>query len=267
LGVSAGIFTGTLTGGPVTSRSPNEVPHREQSYSWSSPDGSTNSNFSRTGWELRHLGQYNSLAMKSPNCWDMLNLRYMAQNIVKDLGRGLGGIDFMHNFLAVKIQNWFGFVLVRFEAMPDNVQIGIVKPVFTKCAPLEAFHQFVHVGAAQIKYGADIQGIPQHFRLMGAAWNAVEDEGVGVRIKPPGLDAIFDELLPEFDCRFIGNEFAAAGIFQEYTANGTFGREIAKHITAGTMKEIGNHAQDFALGPFARSRSAKQKCRAILHSF
>jgi hypothetical protein len=104
LGTRRGTFGGGFKAAPVTSRWPSDVAQFEHKYSWSSPVGSTSSNFSRTGCELPHFGQYNSLAVNAPNCCDMLTCRLYdpAQNIAKHLGGRLGRIDFMHQLLAVK---------------------------------------------------------------------------------------------------------------------------------------------------------------------
>jgi hypothetical protein len=61
-------LAGALRLGPEMVRLPRVVAHREQRNSWSSPEGSTRSNRSRTGCETLHFGQYSSLAVKSPNC-------------------------------------------------------------------------------------------------------------------------------------------------------------------------------------------------------
>ena len=104
LGARRGAFSGAFNAGPVTSRSPSEVAQREQRYSCNSPVGSTSSNFSRTGCELPHFGQYNSLAVKAPNCCDMLTRKFhdVAQNIVKHLGGRLGRIDFMNQLFTIE---------------------------------------------------------------------------------------------------------------------------------------------------------------------
>jgi hypothetical protein len=55
------------TFGAVTVRLPSELPQPTQRNSCNSPVGSTSSIRSRTSCDLRHFGQYNSLAVKLPN--------------------------------------------------------------------------------------------------------------------------------------------------------------------------------------------------------
>jgi hypothetical protein len=124
-----------LSAGPVTVRLPKVVAQREQRNSYNSPAGSTSKSRSRTGCELPHLGQYNSLAVKVPNCscellLHRLNFHSVLENINQHLGWRLVGIDAVQPFLAIEIQDRLALPLVGFESSADDVNIGVIEPVF-----------------------------------------------------------------------------------------------------------------------------------------
>jgi hypothetical protein len=64
----------------------------------------------------------------------------------------------------------------------------------------------------------------------------------------------------------VGNEFAAAGIFDEDAADFAVDGEIAEDVTAGAVKEIGDVAEDFALRAFAGAGRAEQEDGAVFHA-
>src|SRR5581483_7815738 len=190
----------------------------------------------------------------------------VTQDVVEHGGRFLGGIDLVHEALAVELQHRLGFALVGFEAVLDDREIGVIEAVLAERAALEALHQLVHVGAVEINDRADVKGVIEHLRLMDIAGNAVEDERVLLGMKVMGLDHVIDELAPELDGGFVGDELAAAGVFDENPADRALDREIAEDIATRAVKEIGDVAQDSALRALAGPGSAKQENGTIFHT-
>ena len=119
--------------------------------------------------------------------------------------------------------------------------------------------------AAQIEDADDVERIFQDLRLRHIAGNAVEHQRVLFGMKATGFGAAIDEIAPEFNRRFVGHQLPAAGILDEDLANLAIGLKAAENIAASAMKEIGNRAEDFALGALARARSAEKQDGAIFH--
>src|SRR5207245_5630061 len=62
-------------------------------------------------------------------------------------------------------------------------------------------------------------------------------------------------------CLLIRHQLPAAGILQEYLADGAVGFQTAEHIAASAMEKIRYRPQDFTLGPFTGAgRAEKQHC-------
>lgn len=194
-----------------------------------------------------------------------LNFDDVPQNVGQHLGGRLIGIDTMHEMFAVKIQDGLGFLFVRLQAIADHVQAGVVQSIFLQSAALHAQHEIVEILAAQIKDRDDVQRVAQHFSLVPIAGDAIQHERVGFRNEPAGLGGVFDELAPKVDGRFVGHQFAPAGVIEENAADLAFDREITENITAGAVIEVGDVAQDLALGSFARARGAEEEDRAVFH--
>src|SRR5438552_19021501 len=171
----------------------------------------------------------------------------------------------MQKLLAVILEHRFAFALVGFQTIANDVDVRVVEPVFLERATLEALDQIIHLGAAQIKDGHDIQGIPEHLSLVFVAGDAIEHEGVLLGMETASLGAAIDEIAPEVNGWLIGDQLTTAGVLEKNLADGAVGFETAKDITAGTMKEVGNIAEDFALGALARARSAEKQDGAIFH--
>jgi len=89
------------------------------------------------------------------------------------------------------------------------------------------------------------------FGLLAIAGDAVEHEEIDLGFKDVGFDAVFDVGLPELDGEVIGHELAAAGVFDEFLAEGCAGVEGAKDIATGEVMEAGDMAEDLTLGAFA----------------
>ncbi|MDB6067141.1 MAG: hypothetical protein JWR26_3349 [Pedosphaera sp.] len=149
--------------------------------------------------------------------------------------------------------------------MANDLKVGVVETVFAESAALEAFDELVHVCAAEIEYGADVEGIMEHFGLVDVTGDAVEDKGVLVRIEAAAALAVFDELAPKVHGGFVGDEFATAGVFDENAAERAVGGEVAKDVAAGAMEEVGNGAKNLALGSLARAGGAKQQDGTKFH--
>src|SRR5262249_26322302 len=105
----------------------------------------------------------------------------------------------------------------------------------------------------------------EHFGLAGVTGDAVEDKRVGFGMETACFGGVIDELVPKADGRFIRNEFAAAGVFQENFADGAVGFQAAEYVTAGAVKEMGYGAENLALSALARAWGAKEQDRAKLH--
>src|SRR6266702_1869252 len=194
-----------------------------------------------------------------------LNLNQVTQNIKQHFGRGLVRIYAVQQLAAVKIEHRFAFAFVSFLPIADDIHVRIVEAVLFEGAALEAFDQFVHVSAAQIENADDLERVFQHLRLSHIPRNTVEHERVLIRMEAASLGAGLDELPPEWGGGLVRHQFTSAGILQKNLANGAVGLEAAKDLAAGAMEEVGDGAQDFALGPFSGSGSAEQQDGAIFH--
>src|SRR5262249_7365441 len=95
--------------------------------------------------------------------------------------------------------------------------------------------------------------IPQHFGLVDTSWDAVQDQGVLLRMEPAGLSATLDEVVPKLDRRSVGHQFTAAGVFDEDTPHFAIRFETAKDFTTSTVKQAGNSSQNLSLGAFSRA--------------
>src|SRR5580704_4607888 len=166
------------------------------------------------------------------------------------LGRRLGGINLVNQLAAIEIQDRVGFALIGFEAMLDDIQVGVVEAVFAQGAALEAVHEFFEIWAAKVKNAAHVQRVLEHLSLADVAGDAVQDESVRGGLETAGALDVYDELTPEINRGLVRDEFAAAGIFEEDVADIAIGGEVAENVAASAMEKVGNAAEDFALGPF-----------------
>src|SRR3954463_15558380 len=103
----------------------------------------------------------------------------------------------MDQFFSVETEQWLGLTLVSLQPMLDNFQVGIIQTILAQGAALNTMDQFFQSGTTEIENGADIQRFLQHLRLMHVARDAIQNEGVSIRMKPFRLCAAVDEFLPE----------------------------------------------------------------------
>ncbi len=80
------------------------------------------------------------------------------ENVEKRLHRRLVGVDAMDQFPSVVIDDWLGFLLVDFQALPNDIEVGIIKPGFLNGAALHASDQVLTVGC-KIKHSHHIERI------------------------------------------------------------------------------------------------------------
>src|ERR1051325_8389783 len=107
--------------------------------------------------------------------------------------------------------------------------------------------------------------------MVGGWWRgagcAIEDEGVAFGLEAAFHGGGFDVFAPELDGELVGDELALAGILEEGATEGVIHAQIAEDGTAGAMEEIGDAAEDLALGALAGARRAEEKDGAIFHRF
>ena len=77
------------------------------------------------------------------------------------------------------------------------------------------------------------------------------------RMEAAGFGAAINEVAPQLDGRLVRNQFPAAGIFQEHRADLAVGLQTSENVPAGAVEEVGNGAQNFALGALAGARRAE----------
>ena len=121
----------------------------------------------------------------------------------------------MHQLRAVETQERFGFLLIDFQPMTDDVEIGIVKPVFFQRATLEALDEGIEIFTVQEKYRPHIQHSIEHLCLVQIARDAVQDEDIFLGMKPSDPFAVLDKIPPQLYRRLIRHELAVSGVFDE----------------------------------------------------
>jgi hypothetical protein len=85
-------------------------------------------------------------------------------------------------------------------------------------------------------------------------------------VKAARLRGFLDGFPPQINGGLIGNQFAAAGVFEEDAADFAIDGEAPKNISTSAMKEVWNGAKNFSLGAFARAGRAEQENRAVFHA-
>lgn len=190
----------------------------------------------------------------------------MLQDIEQNFCGRLVGVDSVDEMFSVKFQHGLGFLLVGLEPVANDFQAGVIKSVFLEGAALHALDEIINVCAAEIKDTDDVQGVAKHFRLVRAARDAIQDEGVSLRLEAAGLGVFFDGFAPEINGGLVGNEFAAARVFDENAADFAVDGEIPKHVAAGAVEKIRNGAENFPLGAFADAGRAEEENCAVFHA-
>ena len=102
--------------------------------------------------------------------------------------------------------------------------------------------------------------------LGNRAGNAVEEEGVLIRVHLVRVDEAFDEAAENFDSGFVRNEQALAGVRSEELA-GFAGRSNAtEDVARGNVLEGSGSSELRADGTLAGTRCAEDKnCRNFSH--
>src|SRR5665213_177194 len=188
------------------------------------------------------------------------------ENFGEGLRRRPVGVDAVDDFLAVKIQHRLGFVLVSLEPRADDLDVRVVQAVVLERAALHPRDEVFEIAAAHVKNGDDVDKLAEHFRLMHAARNAVEDERVAFGMKPPGGREAVRELLPQLDGRLVGHKLAGAGVFDENFSERRFGTQVAEHVAATAMDAARNRAEDFSVRAFAGTRRAEHENGAVFQA-
>lgn len=181
------------------------------------------------------------------------------EDVAQDFGGRLRGINAMHIFRPVKTQHRLGFLFVNFEAVPDDVEIGVVQPVFLQRPALQALHERAEVGAMQIKNRFYIQRAAEHFCLMNIAGDPVEHKDIALGAEAADVFAAFDELPPELYRRLVRDQLTAAGVLDENSGERIGGAQGAEDIAAGAMEETRNGTENFPLGALAGTGGAKEQ--------
>lgn len=180
------------------------------------------------------------------------------EDVEEDFGGGLGGVD-LGDAVAVVVEHGFGLGLVGGESALDNGFAGVVEAVVFEGALAQAAGELGAVGAGKVKELEHIDVVGHVFGLFAIAGDAVEHEEIDLGFEDVGFDAVFDVGLPELDGEVIGHEFAAAGVLDEFLAQGSAGVEGAKDISAGEVMEAGYVPEDLALGAFAAAGGTKDE--------
>ena len=89
----------------------------------------------------------------------------------------------MHQFRAIEAQQRFSFLLIYFQTMTDDVEIGVVEPVFFERATLEALNEGIKVFTVQEKYRTHIQHPIEHLCLVQVARDSIQDEDIFLGVK------------------------------------------------------------------------------------
>lgn len=182
-----------------------------------------------------------------------------AEDVMEDAGGGLAGVDFGDEGGGVVLEDGFGLGLVGGEAFLDDGVAGVVEAVVFEGAFAEAAGEFGAVGAGEVEDLEDLDVLLHVAGLLDVAGDAIEDEEVDLGFELVGFDTVFDVGLPELDGEVIGYELAAAGVFDEFLAEGGAGVEGAEDIAAGEVVEAGDAAEDDALGAFAAAGGAEDE--------
>src|SRR6516225_3255572 len=103
----------------------------------------------------------------------------------------------MDQLLSIVIENRLTLALIRLLAVTDDIDVGIVEPIFFQGASLEALDQIVDFGATKIKDRNDIERFFEHFCLLGIARNAIENERIGLGMEPACPRTVMNEIAPK----------------------------------------------------------------------
>lgn len=184
-----------------------------------------------------------------------------AEDGVEDDGGVLGGVDVGDPFAGVEVEHGFAFFLVGADAAFDGFVAGVVEAVFLEGALADAAVEFLTVRAGEVE---DVEDVDERFHeagLFDVAGNAIEHEEIDIGLDEVHFGAGVDICLPELDGEFVGDEFAAAGVFDEFLAEWGTGIEGAEDFTADEMDEAGDAAEDGSLGAFAAAGGSEdQEC-------
>jgi hypothetical protein len=187
------------------------------------------------------------------------------EDVAEDTNGRLGGVDGMDDGLGIELEDVAGFAFVGLEPALDDLDVGVVEPVFLEGATLDAGDEFTVVRAAQVQDHEDIEGFGKDLGLLPVARDAVQDEEILIGLELAGLGVGADVVVPELDGKLVGDELSLAGVLEEGASEFGFRAEAAEDITAGTVIVTGDGAEDFALGTFAGARSAEEEDGLITH--
>jgi hypothetical protein len=189
----------------------------------------------------------------------------LAKDVQEDFGRGLARIDLAEEFWAVEVEDGFALAFVDFEAVPDDIEVSVIEPVFFEGTALEASHEFLHVGRAKIEDGLNFESVFEHLGLVNIPGDTVENQRVFIGVEATSFGHAFDEVPPERDGWFVRDEVPATGVFEKDFADRRICFEAAEDVTAGAMEEVGNGAENFSLGAFAGARGSEEENGTIVH--
>jgi hypothetical protein len=141
-----------------------------------------------------------------------------AEDGVEDDGGVLGGVDVGDPFTRVEVEHGFAFFLVGADAAFDGFVAGVIEAVFLEGALADAAVEFLTVRAGKVE---DVEHVDEGFHeagLFDVAGDAIEHEKVDIGLEEVHFGTGVDIGLPELDGEFVGDEFASAGVFDEFLA-------------------------------------------------
>jgi len=182
----------------------------------------------------------------------------MVEDIAQDLIGPLISIDVGDQLLAVEVEDGRGFFHVNFLATFDHFDVDIVETILFQRPALQAVVNLVFVRAFEMENTADVEAVAEDLGLVDIAGNAIEDEEVDVGLETASLDHAVNLVGPEADRNIVGDQLAFTGILQKGFAEIGANINSPKNIATGAMKKAGNGTENFTLGSFAGTRSAKK---------
>jgi hypothetical protein len=186
-----------------------------------------------------------------------------AEDLVQNHDRSLSRIDVDDEVGAIVLEQRLGFVLVGDETLADDLLVGVIEAIVLDGAALEALHELVTIGAAQMENLPHVDEWLEELCLGDIARNAVEYEKIDVRAELMSFHAVLNAYAPKLDCDFVRDELAFTGVLDESLAEGGAGIDGAKDITAGAVKKAWNRTERDTLSSLAASRCTKDQISSI----
>ena len=148
--------------------------------------------------------------------------------------------------------------MVDLEAAANDPLVGVIWTTLLICTLLHSLNQCILVIADEMDDTQHLDVLLENLDLLDTAWNAIEQQQIGIRLVLIGVDETLDVLLPEEAGQFVWNEKTLSRVLEKFLTKSGLAIEPAEHVASGKMNEAGHGYEDLALGSLADTWLAKE---------